>query len=250
MSKAKNPIDKKLQEIKKTVDTEFELVEAELTFEKKPIEEILEASKNIDSAKVAKEVLTWLVENVPSFIDNHMRVFKLDLVLDEVEGLPETKKLQDLYRAMPEDEEVVDLINMSSDEIKALMSSPIEGAMKELIECVQTLDAVTDKAYQLMKEDEELLAELTKNMSYYYELKGIKDGELLIQEQDSRVDIFKFEYERFSMGVKILEGETAYNGDASHLPDKQVIKQYTVPEGFTVWIEISCKAKQRPSSMF
>jgi hypothetical protein len=80
---------------------------------------------------------------------------------------------------------------------------------------------------------------LFKRMAYYYELKGISRGKLLIQELEGQVSIVKFEYEAFSVGVKVRD------------PKKDTtIREYVIPEGFTVWIEIVCNPANPPTSMF
>jgi len=211
------------------------IVDAEAVFEKRPIENILEESKNIDPQTVADEVIQWLIDNVENYIDNHVRVFKLDLILDNesesVEAMEETKRLQDLYRAIPDDEEV--------------------GDVASAVDCRNQLNAITSDAFEIMKRSQDKLQELFKRLSYYYELKGVKEGKMLVQELDGHVDITNFEYEAFSVGVKVYGGfDKVMDGEQVEKGEKKVVKQYTIPEAFTVWIELAFKPKERPLAIF
>ena len=65
------------------------------------IKEIIEKSKEINTDKVAQEMLGWLIANVENFIDNQRREFKIDLILDS-DNMSESTKLQNLYIEIPE----------------------------------------------------------------------------------------------------------------------------------------------------
>jgi hypothetical protein len=95
--------------------------------------------------------LETLYETVQNFIDNQTKIFKLDLVLNNVEGMEETRKLQDLYRAIPDDEETDEKI--------------LEKAQK----CRIILNEVTTKAFGYIKESHSLLEQLFDRMIFYYE---------------------------------------------------------------------------------
>jgi len=97
-----------------------------------------------------------------------------------------------------------------------------------------------------MVESTDLLEKLFDRLIYYYEMQGIKNGEMLIQEMAGAVNVLKFEYEAFEVGVKILAPEVAHQENK----ERKVVKQYTIPEGFTVWIEVAYKANLRPTSLF
>jgi hypothetical protein len=84
-----------------------------------------------------------------------------------------------------------------------------------------------------------LLKDLFKRMSFYYEMKGINNGNILLQEVIGEVDITKFEYEAFPIGVKVLSSDKNKN------EEDRVVKEYAIPEGFTIWMEIAFKAKQQ-----
>jgi hypothetical protein len=244
---------------------------ADMKFEKRPIEDILKDAKTIDPEKIAQEVLLWIIANVENFIDNQNRIFKLDLVLDKAEGTEETKRLQDLYRAIPDDEETNKKI--------------LEKAEK----CRRILDEITKKAFEHIKALKDLQDVLFKRMVFYYErvipssenkikakeideelkalflkkekAKGkdkdkiqieivakISEGEKLVkfEELEGRAFITNLEYEAFSMGVRISEGVNPDNPDK----ERQTLKTYNIPEGFTCWVEITYKHKQRPTVMF
>ena len=83
----------------------------------------------------------------------------------------------------------------------------------------------------------------------------LKEGETLVkfEEFKGQVGITNFEYEAFSVGVKIqrkpLDQKQELN-TCSVTETKEVMKEYLIPEGFTVWLEITFKHKQRPTTMF
>lgn len=244
----------------------------DIAFLKRPIEEIIEDSKTIVAEKIGLEVLTWVITNVENFIDNQNKMFKLDLVVDKSKGMEETKRLQDLYRAIPEDEE-----NNEKE---------LERAEK----CRRSLDEITTKAFEHIKGSKELLKVLFERMVFYYEtvvpnpenkkralaideelknlfrqkeenkteegkakiqgeiVEKIKEGEKLVKftELEGIASIANFDYEAFNVGVRISEGQ---NKDGTN-KERKTLKQYNIEEGFTVWVEISFKHKQRPTVMF
>ena len=217
----------------------FEIVEAEVHFEKKPVKQILEEVKKINAKKIAKEVIKWLTANVENYIDNHVRMFKLDLVLDSEKSMLETRKLQDLFRAIPDDPG--DVSGAKKDEL-----------IQEAQECRTVLNTAVEESHREIKTSKKALDKLFKRLVYYYELKGLKDGLPIVQEQNGIVEILKFEYEAFSVGVKVLRGDDAVDEDGAVLKkgEKKTLKQYVVPEGFTIWIELAFKPKTRPISLF
>ena len=236
-----------------------------IDFIKKPIDEIFEDSKSIDVEKAAKEILQWVTDNVENFIDNQKKMFKLDLVLEDNKNVIEVKKLQDLYRAIPDDEE--------------LSKKDIEKAVK----CRRILDKITEKVYKSITESKEQQDKLFKRMIFYYErvipnsenkkraeeidkqLRGlvtnqdgilnkaqiqeeinklIEEGKQLVkfEELEGDVNITKFEYEAFSIGVSIRK--------TNDKGEKEVVKSYEVPEGLTLWLELNYRPKQRMVSIF
>jgi len=247
----------------------------------KKIDEIIEKSKKIDPKTIAIEVLTWLNTNVEMFIENTTKSFKLDLIIDDDSKMPEAKKLQDLYREIPDDEE----------------AKKFPDILEKLGETRGILDQITSQAYDMMTKQEEKLEGLFKRMIFYYEkivpnpenkkkaklidekLKNlilskdqckndqekqeiqkkitetIKEGEALIKydELDGTVSILKFEYEAFDVAVSINKGMSNINEESGEIEEdqnKKTIKSYVIPESFTIWIQLSTKIKQRPTNLF
>jgi len=248
-----------------TQNAEISAGEAKLNFDKRPINDILNDSEHIDCRLVAKEVLNWAIANVETFIDNSQRNFKVDLNLINAKGMEETEKLQNLYRAIPDDDE-----NNEKE---------IEKAEK----CRRILDKIVAKAYKEIQELKEEQKKLFKRMVFYYErvipnpegreramqidrelktlvlskeaaedkdavqkqiMDLVEEGRKLVkfEELKGNVDITKFDYEAFSIGVQIkapdLRGE------------KTIVKDYVIPEGFTLWMELNYKQNELPISMF
>ncbi len=220
------------------------------TFPKRLIKDILEDSKKIDPKQIALEVIGWAIENVENYIDNTVKIFKLDLFLDAEETMQETKKLQDLYRSVPNDEDLVSpevLQQLKEDEKNGkplIMDKKTEAALDSAQKCRETLDEIVEIAHKEMNKLDKYVDKLSERLVYYYEMKGIKDGVPLIQDLDGAAEIIKFQYDSFNVGVRIKK-TMAENKDGQ----EEVSSEYVIPEGFTVWIEISTKDK-RPQSLF
>jgi len=202
-----------------------------LDFPKKSLEEILSESSDVDTKKASVEILQWLINNVEQFIDNQMKIFKIDLVLEAESGaletMPEVRKLQNLYRAIPDD-----MLSLKDDTLTSRILRTKN--FDQIKECRSVLDSASSRILDHMQSNQELLNHLFNRMAFFYELKAITNDGPLIQEQAGVVEIIKFEYEAFSVGVKV--------GEKS---------QYLIPEGFTIWVEISMKAKdQVPLTLF
>ena len=229
-----------------------------IDYEKMSIPEILSKCEDIDVSSAAKEILTWIANNVEEFIDNQRRMFKLDLIVDAEDGaqesLPTVRKLQNLYRAIPDDPvSITDNCEFSFQAALDAMRPEDSLFMDKIQNCKNKLDEVSDKIYKAIKEEDELLNALFKRMAFYYEIQGINNGNLLLQEVDGEVDIIKFEYEAFPVSVQVTAPKTeTTNEDGSVIHGGgEAVTEYVIPEGFTVWLEIAFKAKQkRMSSLF
>lgn len=237
----------------------FTIIDAgDIQYEKRPIEDILEDAKTLDAKKIAEEVLVWLEANVENFIDNRLKIFNLNLILDADDQMTEARKLQDLYRAIPEDEHNIDMSEAENVEsLEDGLSEEDKQKIDEIVKCRATLNEVTQQAYEDMQESKEYLEALFNKMVYYYEMKGISQGQPLIQEQKGSVAVIKFEYEAFSVGVEVLQGQEVdpegniiEAADPINRDEKQVLKKYVIPEGFSCWVEISYQPKERPTSLF
>jgi hypothetical protein len=255
----------------------FEIIEAEVRFPKKSVSDILLESEKLNPQSISNEILDWVINNVESFIDSESKNFKLDIVLDSEESMLEAKKLQDLYRAIPDDPSDLE------DEDDA------DDIIEKCQQCRSKLNSITQSVLELMRKDEERNDKLFQRMSFYQEkiilnpenkkraleidetLKNliqrkeeikdenerqkiqdkitacIQEGETLINfsKLEGKCSIISFEYEAFSVGVRMQDGSSVKNEK-----NKKVYKEYVIPEGFTIWIQIVSKVKQRPTTMF
>lgn len=215
-------------------DADVDIISVKAEFQKYSTEEIIKASKEIDPKKVAAEVLVWLDVNLENYIDNYAKLFQIPLDdLDVGAGakcdMTETKRLQSLYRGIQEDNDS-NLDNVSA--------------------CRRELDRVTEKCHEAMTENEELLSKLFDRMIFYYEFRGFSsDGKEIVQNFEGLVSILKFEYEAFSVGVTIREGLQGFQ-EEDYPEGRQVLKEYVIPEGFIVWVEIAMKKAERPRGIF
>ena len=209
-----------------------EFVKADPKIKVQKPKDIMEQVESLDASKIAEEVLMWLTKNVENFISNQTKEFKIDIVLDQesetVYEMEELKKLQDIYQSLPDS-----------------CSASVNNARNKL-------DEITEEAFDAMGTKTEMLQSLFKRMAFYYELRGISRGTQLIQELEGNVSITKFEYDPFSIGVKVRKMEVAQNEDGGErvISDKHVITEYVVPEGFSLWLEIAFIPKVLPKGMF
>jgi hypothetical protein len=229
---------------------EFETVEME--FEKKELEEIHELAKNVDTDKAAEEVLGWLTENVAHFIDNKEKEFRIDLVIEENSGekMENIKLLQDLYRAIPDDSDYVDAEKVADLMANGSLDDVFEDEdFKKLVECREALDNLSFAVHDKMRESEKL-QDLYQAMIYYYEMIGINAGQPLLKDLNGEVDIVEFEYESFNVAVTTVEGIVDVNDETATAKEKKVVQQYTIPEGFTMVVEIAFMDQSRTLGMF
>lgn len=203
------------------------------------IKEIIEKSKEINTDKVAQEMLGWLIANVENFIDNQRREFKIDLILDS-DNMSESTKLQNLYIEIPESDDG----DLKLDNIDNVNNDNFIKVNK----CREALDNVTKKCHSSMKKNKILLDTLFKRMIFYYEMVGVSKGNVLLKELKGAVSIKLFEYDAFSVNVQVTPVNVGINKNNmdSRGEDKQMTtvnisegKNYDIPEGFTLWLEIA-----------
>lgn len=222
---------------------EITVIQDDLKYSKKDIKDILKEAKSINYNKMAEEILIWLTKNVENYISNQETKFKLDIILDNdcntIEDMEELKKLQDLYRAIPDDEFFrIDQTKAKEKENFIVKNTEVLN-LDEINKARETLDLITERTFIAMNNKVELLENLYKRMVFYYELKGVNKGQLLLQKLDGKVAILRFEYEPFSVGVKIRD------------PQKEkVVKEYIIPEGFSIILEIAFSQVKEPTSLF
>jgi hypothetical protein len=206
-----------------------------LIYEKKDIQTILKEAEDINCELCAEEVLNWIEHNVENFIDNQKYDFRLDLpISNDIDALPETRKLQNLYRAIPEDDTFIPE-GLTDEQINNLLESNID--VDAIVKCKQELDIVTNNIFSSMKENSELLEKLFERMSFYYELQEIKDGDMIISEVNGKVHILTFDYDNFPVHVSVTS-----------TTDATSLKYYTIPDGFS--ISLALELKKEPQAIF
>jgi hypothetical protein len=216
-------------------------------------ENIIDEAKNINTEKVSNEILEWLITNVEYFIDNSVKTFKVDLIIDGESNppMPEARKLNDLYRSLPNDSDLVEAKDVFKKNGTIDMKKLNSKSINEASEIRNILDEVTNKCMIKMQHNEEKLNQLYKRMIFFYEMVGFYKGSPLLREISGAVNITKFEYEAFTVDVKVKSPTYQIqreDGDIEmfHAEDKN----YTIQEAFTVWIEIAFSPKAKSVSLF
>jgi hypothetical protein len=243
--------EKMMEAYEDVASGKYEFKSIDMKFEKKPLKEIIQQSKNIDIEKAGDEVIKWLTDNVEHFIDNKEREFRIDLVVDEKseEDMTHIKMLQDLYRAIPDDSEYID-----AEKAEELMKGNLNDAFEDedlnaLVECRDTLDNVSFKIHDYIQKSENLIG-LYDAMIFYYEMIGLNQGQPLLKKLKGSVDVVEFTYESFNVAVTVLGGVMNLEQDVEEECDKNTIKQYIIPEGFSLLLEIAFIDQSRSIGLF
>lgn len=248
-------MDKKISETKNDgelvmqenddVSRDFSFDDAEvMEFQKRKLSEIIKEKDEVDPEKVAEEILNWLTENVTTFIDNHQKKFIINIVVADEDQedsvkMPHSRKLQNLFRAIPEPNVVMDESgeNEEQQEENNEFSDLIDESSPSEVRA--ELHQIVEEAFEKMKSKEELLDKLFSAMIYFYELQGIYQGEYLTKSLVGEVAINYFSFEAFSVGVSLQDKET-----------QEVMKKYIIPESFAIDIEIAYREKTPSTSIF
>jgi len=208
---------------------------------------------DVNTDKVADEIIDWLITNVEQFIDNQSKIFKIDLVIDGESEPPmtETKKLQDFFRQIPEDEKLIDVSKVMRADGKIDMKKLNSKGLTQAAKIRSSLNDLAEQAFYSMQEKTEKLNKLFERMSFFYELIGINKGNPLLRQISGAVNITKFEYEAFSMDVQVKSPTfKIQQGDGGIKTIESSSRNYNIPEGFTVWVEIAFKPKMASNGLF
>jgi hypothetical protein len=245
---------------------------------------IIEDAKSIDTNAAAQELLTWLIANVENYIDNDKKIFRIDLIIDDsVNEMPQLKKLQGLYKSVPDD--------LGHDH--GLSNKELDKLLDECVVYRETLNKVIDKIHE---EANKLwtIKELYNRMAFYFEkiipdpnsykraleidielkdlarrhseaigpLKDelrkvieekIAEGVSILKydKMDGNVRIESFEYEAFDISVESGSnaGGTDTNGNTIY-SDASPNNGYVIPEGFSIELSIAFESKKRQTSLF
>jgi len=217
------------------------------------LEDISELSQKIDTNKIANEILDWLIVNVEQFIDNQTKTFKIDLVIDgeSVPPMPEARRLNDLYRHIPNDEDMVNSKDIFKKDGTVNMKKMNTKSLNQAAKTRECLNEVTQQCFYKIQANEEKLKKLYERMIFYYEMIGFHKGSPLLREISGGVNIIKFEYEAFSMDVQVKSPTYKIQREDGTVDTIEPgAKNYTVPEGFTCWVEIAFAPKVTSTSLF
>ena len=225
---------------------------------KKSPEEILSEARKIDTELVSNEVLDWLIKNVEYYIDNQTKEFKIDIIIDGESDppMPETRKLQNLFRQIPDDSDVIKLSDIKSRNLFDDLSSgniDIEAGDKfdGIIRLKDQLDEISIECLNKIRENHAKREKLFERLSYFYEMMGVYKGEALLRQLNGAVEINKFEYEQFSVDVKVeAPAFQVQNAEGETTNIQLDSKSYTIPEGFTIWLEIAFTTNSKATSIF
>jgi 3-keto-L-gulonate-6-phosphate decarboxylase len=127
--------------------------------EKRTLEDIINDSKTINTKLVAEEILTWAINNVENFIDSEEKIFQISLTIDSSEGMSESQKLQNLYRAIPEDEDFAIAGGFNIEEFNKKTKSrekELDNLLEKVSNCRRILDEIVKECHAEMKNRKDL----------------------------------------------------------------------------------------------
>lgn len=213
---------------------------------------LIKLAKNIDTNKIANEILDWLIVNVENYIDNQSKMFKIDLIIDGESNppMPETRSLQILYRHIPNDEQMVRAKDVFKSDGSIDMSKLKSKSLTQAIKVRNCLNEITDECLDKIRNNQEKLDKLFERMSFFYEMIGVYKGNPLIQLLNGAVDISKFEYEAFSVDVSVKSPTYKIQREDRIDIIESEDKNYTIAEGFTIWVEIAFTSKAQSTAIF
>lgn len=212
---------------------------------------IAEEAETVNVQAAGKEILNWLTGNVEYFIDNHNKIFKLDLIIDQsTENIfPECKKLQDLYKKVPDDIVKDQDNNHNIDEVLKNLKDEEVALLKRIGDIRTQLDNIVANVHESINTEKDLLKQLFERMSFYYELRGVYKGEFIIEKIAGGVKIIEFKYDAFSVPVTIKKKqEQEENGEIVQNVISE--KTYVIPEGFSLALEIAFSPVKRKATLF
>ena len=168
--------------------------------------------------------------------------------------MPETTKLNKLFASIPDDDKLLSAKGANAVfrqdgtiDITKLNTKAIRDATK-VRSC---LNEITEECLVKMQNNEEKLEKLYNRMIFYYEMVGFHKGNALLRDIKGAVNVIKFEYEAFTVDVQVQSPTfKIQHGDGSINTIESQTKEYTVPEGFTVWVEIAFAPKEVTTSIF
>jgi hypothetical protein len=217
------------------------------------LEKIIDLGRQINTTQVANEILDWLIANVEYFIDNQTKTFKIDLILDEKlsSTMPETTKLNSLFRHIPDDSTLVSSKDIFRKDGTINMRKLNTKAISEATLVRNNLNEIVQDCFSKMQDSKEKLQKLYERMIFFYEMVGVYKGNPLLREIEGAVNIIKFEYEAFSVDVNVKSPTFKIQREDGTVDTIEAEnKEYTVPEGFTVWVEIAFAPKSVATSLF
>lgn len=214
--------------------------------------DVLKRLEEIDKSEVSNEILTWLISNIPNYIDNHQFVYDLEISIPEREFMPNAYDLQQIYANREKDEDVL------TDKEKENIDNLVKEAVSKDEELYVNLanDSLTEESKNAIKEigninkalfdfEDQLLTILNENplkeklregLMFYYEISGVKDDTIYLNKKTSALDFIGFTYDDFDMGVTVTMKELNEDTDE----EKEVEKtQYVVANGFGITFEIA-----------
>jgi hypothetical protein len=184
--------------------------------------EIIELIDGIDTVQCAREILTWLEKNVEYFIDNQNKKFEVNIILktDSKDDpmFQELFKIDNLFKAYAK-------------------TTPISVELHKKIGWI----------YDKINEQEDLLASLFERMAFFYEIKGINQGKLIMDELDGSVRITSVQYDNFKMGVKSNDFVATIDGEQQTIEGSG---DFSLDEGFAISLEISFSSTNKRDSLF
>jgi len=241
------------------------------------------ALREIDAAKAAAEVLTWLTKNVEQYVDNHEYSYSLTLSVKD-DSMPQLWRIKKLFHdvfGLPEDRlagielkcspEAAATIRKAYETLCSGGRTSVEDAKQvhlylqdaeggSLSEADAKSDAeaallpalyvLVDRVKAEMHENDKMLDDLCHRLVYFYELAGFREGKMLELSLDGSVEFGLFEYHS---ELTIIEAKKKVpvpgtKGEYAYAEDGHFA--LGSPGGFMIEFDLKTWPKAAPTSIF
>ncbi len=203
--------------------------------------------EEIDKYLVAKEVVWWLVNKIPTYIDNHQTTYTLSFLSDE-QNMKETSKAERLGNSL-------NAIELDASEL-ANFDEEIENNLevKKESEMIDLLKDFMEDVRGVIIENKEWMEEFYKALSFYYSTVAYYKAKPISKDLKGYIEIEYLGFENVKMDVyktplvpiKNTDGEIVdYKRDESK---KELISK--MPPSFCVDFGIVFWETQEEFSLF
>lgn len=206
-----------------------------------------------DKKKIADEIVWWIVENVPNFIDTQRTSYSLSFLAHE-EKMPEMAQLEMLCREIDKIEiEVSGEMDQMSDLVENDPEIAKAAEMQQAI--IDFMEDVREIMTGEEDEDNEYKTRIKKSFSFYQDFVGvnIETGEEITKDMDGYVSFEYLSFENVDMTVTATAMVPVLDSDGrlvDYKRDESQSKVMEMPSSFCIDFKIQLWENKGATSLF